>query len=283
MSNRELDDLFKNKLETLKRPPSPASWSKVEQGMGKKNKGNVWFYTKIAAAVLLLLTATVVIIEFNMEDHISPVALKNGAEVVKKDTINKYSDSDREPVKDHKDQTLEQASLALSTEKTKQTPSDLPTARLKKPASSRKREKTVNAVQNNTAVKKTNNVTDLPEMRDLPIEEPLAEVIKNTAPDKILSKTEQPDATKATSLASSPQEALKTTGRTLVFNIEEFNALAAAPTTTNEPSEDGKKGLKKVLDFVKSVKKGEGLAELREAKNDLFALNAKKQEENATK
>ena len=56
MSSQELDKLFRDKLEELKKEPSTAAWSKVQGQMDNKGKKGMWFYLKVAAAILLLIS-----------------------------------------------------------------------------------------------------------------------------------------------------------------------------------------------------------------------------------
>ena len=58
MSDREIDNLFKSRLDDYARTPSPRAWEKLEQKVNRQ-KGLWRRYIGIAASLILILSATV--------------------------------------------------------------------------------------------------------------------------------------------------------------------------------------------------------------------------------
>ena len=126
-----------------------------------------------------------------------------------------------------------------------------------------------NSLEENVALKEDTTKT-MPKVNEL------------KAPATLVAENNDDDATSNSKDASTTQSEAET-GQTLVFDIEDFD-MKTAVTSAYEAAEETKKtGLKKVLDFVKSVKEGEtGLGGLREAKNNLLSIKQKeKSDENS--
>jgi hypothetical protein len=56
--NQQPDKLFRDKLENFQKPASAEAWKRIERNLGSK-KNNIALYLKIAASVLLVVTAGV--------------------------------------------------------------------------------------------------------------------------------------------------------------------------------------------------------------------------------
>ena len=87
-----------------------------------------------------------------------------------------------------------------------------------------------------------------------------------------IAKNDIPHATDETNSASKTSK-----GKSVIFDISEFSQKSAMAQIEVEEKKQSK--LKKIFNIAKDIKQGEsGLKDLREAKNELFALGNKKEE-----
>ncbi|TRX56020.1 hypothetical protein FNH22_17825 [Fulvivirga sp. M361] len=289
MSSQELDDLFKNKLEALQKRPSPRSWSKVEQGINSGKNRGIWFYTRIAAAVLLLFMAGGVIMRFALEEKQQPIAFKDSIDKVKNDDEIKQKKPVlmEEPITDESrtpQNITAEASPPLATNDISKRSMATEQVIAKKDEP----ERTTAIPVKKGLRKKSKNTTNLI-TADQKATATLTKVEKNEVPEVSAEQTTGTNATKMATMASTEQKTSEVEGKTLTFDIEQFNAKIAVAAITDErpeentPEEMDKKGFKKIIGFVKNIREGDGLAELREAKNNLLALNSKKREHDNSK
>ena len=289
MSSQELDDLFKNKLEALQKRPSPRSWSKVERGINSEKNRGIWFYTRIAAAVLLLFMAGGVVIRFALEENQQPIAFKDSIDKVKNNEEIKQKEPVlmEEPITDESgtaQNITAKASPPLTTNGISKRPMATEQVMVKKDGP----ERTTAIPVKKERKKKTDHTTDLI-TADQKIMATLTKVEKNEVPEVSAKQTTGTNATEMAAMTSTEQKTSEVEGKTLTFDIEQFNAKVAVAAITDErpegntPEEMDKKGFKKIMGFVKNIREGDGLAELREAKNNLLALNSKKREHDNSK
>jgi hypothetical protein len=230
--NNRIDKVFKDKLESHQLSPSPAAWDKLERQLAKKNKAYVWL--RAAAVLALFSMATVVAINW-------PSASTPENEQAKQETAEPQQNI---PVQDPKsdqpvtnDQATEQQPVeqprVAETEKVAATPRRSDPARENKPAAEDQYE--------NPPVQ----FDDVPEL--------IADatpVIEQTpvAPETIQSQETKP-----------------------VVIVYTLPAIPRKDATQLE--EEKKKGFQRVLEVANNVKNADSpFGELREAKNDLFAL-----------
>ncbi|UII24957.1 hypothetical protein LVD15_16785 [Fulvivirga maritima] len=63
MSDQQLDKLFKSKLEDIKKEPSSDAWNKLNSKIQQKKSRGAWFYIRIAASILLLISVSILILK----------------------------------------------------------------------------------------------------------------------------------------------------------------------------------------------------------------------------
>ncbi|MEQ8926154.1 MAG: hypothetical protein RLO81_10100 [Fulvivirga sp.] len=259
MSNKDLDSLFKNKLEDYEHQPAKDLWSSIDAQLPQKSTKPKYWLLGIAASLLLLVGVAIGFYISHTEIEQNQQQLANQTKDIEKTELIEESKTDASS--EISDNDL--LAVIEPNEKMEETP--VKTIEKKAAVSSSiKTEHFKSNVEQPIAEEKVEEITPLPvETRPLEL---IAE--KNIEPLDISN------ATAAANKASEKQDV----SSTIVFDIKEFTkenttVLASA----NEEKKESK--LKQLLNIAKDIKEGEsGLSELREAKNDLFALNSKKNE-----
>lgn len=257
MSSKELDKLFHDKLQGLEKEPSGYAWNRLEEKISNKRKPVVWAYLKVAAAILLLFTVSIVIWKYsNHADH---------------DNHQQMADTEN-----NTKATLENEPLAIA--KDDEQPSGAPKNKERTQAKN-----DVARVDNNRAKGPKNQAvskSQLKQSKPLPgIKKPEpAELADSENPTYNKNKKEDNTATMKNQISEDQ------TGVTLEFDITDFEKSTMAKTEqgTQAAGEvveniDKEKGLNKVFAFVKDVKEDIKLGELREAKNEILAFNFNKE------
>lgn len=274
MSNRELDNLFKNKLDELEVRPSAGSWEKIQGNLTQEGKRGAWFYAGIAAAIVLLAIFTGVFLFNNTgKQPEQQIALSQPESTVKNPGTSVPDEIEPTAPEEQKEWQ------STGQEKMNEDKAG------KQPAPTQTKNKTQKTDAN--TLKNINTAPSKAPQDQLAVEKQVTKGVDTSDPipvseDLIAVKELKIDtgATNETAIASTDQKQ-NDGGQTLVFNIEDFNAKVNV-ASANETEKEKRSTLKKVLDFAKSVKEGDGgLAELREAKNELFALNFKKENDNS--
>lgn len=260
MSNKELDSLFKNKLENLERQPSAGAWNKIQAQTQQKKFG--WLWIKVAAAILLLLVSGVVIWNASQD------TLETNETIASSETKPEDIATEHQPVAEpqikNEVNTIEELEKTTSIVENIQhkAPKTEPTANVIMPD-----------VESKTMVSNETTKESLPTVDEI-LEES----------ETLITQNEVTDATNETQTTSTEQEVR---GTTLEFNIEDFQKTQIAANTSNEVNnEEGpepKKGLNKVLNLMKDIKSDAGIGDLREAKNEIFALNFKRDSDDDSK
>lgn len=256
MSNKELDSLFKNKLENLERQPGADAWNKI-QVQTQKKKAGAWLWMRVAAAILLLLVSGIVIWNASQD------TMTANETVATSESKSENTATDIQPESTLKDEVENIDTPQQDIPRVDNTQKVIP---LKK---SQEANRAPKILENDNPVA-NNEATNVP----LPT---IDEIIEESGAETLIAENETADATHETENTSTTQEA---TGTTLVFNIEDFQKTQVAANATNEANTDEasepKKGLNKVLNLMKELKSDAGIGDLREAKNDIFAFNFKK-------
>lgn len=276
MSNRELDNLFKNKLEELERKPSAGAWDKIQAGSKKKTGKNVRFYMSIAAAVALLITSSVIFLPDNtIENKTTDITLQDEkTDQIKESTYPKEKELLTNKENHISGKEKDQPAQSAEPESNRQLAVD-------NSGSSKNSNDVVQSEKKDALLKKSTTPTTeghdnmLTKATKLPEQE-----VANSERETVTRELNiVPDATTTTATASKVQED-ESQGQTLTFNIEDFNTSTAVANT--EEGIEKKSTLKKVLSFAKNIKESDaGLGELREAKNEIFALNFNKENDNS--
>lgn len=277
MSNQELDNLFKHKLEKLHKQPSANAWDRIQSQTQSKTSPMIWW--RVAAAILLLMVSGIIVWQYVKTTEIQQPA------VSEKQPTNELKKNDNsEQLMANIDN--DEPKLAEKTEKQ----SDVKTNTQTSSANRNTGKKIENAqtAESHASEKQSSHQPKEEKPNQVEQLKPV-ETLENTDLEKNIASMNTPDATIEKQTASSKQQAEE--GTTLEFDLEDFknSALASNETTTNqdlkaEGTEDqSKKGLSKVWDIVKDLKKEANIGELREAKDEIFAFNFKKENKNDSK
>ena len=280
MSNRELDNLFKTKLEDLERKPSANAWDRIQAGKQQKKGKGIWFYSSIAAAVVLLIASAGVFLLNNdntatttgitaLEDDVKQKEAMAAKEVEEEKLSLQKSESSQQLAVDNEQNSHSEEAIISKDNKDNKKDLIAHSSQAKAVSKANKGEssdKDLSKTRNQEP--KTKNSELKTENQELNIE--------NTEP-----KTLNSHATNSTTVASTNQQPKEQDkGQTITFNIEDFKAATTVAKAAEK--EEKRSPLKKVVDFAKNLKEGDaGLGELREAKNELFALNFKKENDNS--
>jgi hypothetical protein len=241
MSNK-VDKLFKEKLEGHSLQPSAQAWEKLEAHLGKKNKIVLW--TRVAAAVILLGLLTFAGINWNSEvrRQESEVGSKESGVGSKESGVG----SQESGVGSQESEVRRQEATNAVAEKRKVT----------------RKQGAEPKIATRVAEEAVEEIAIVPE----------EEVTHETQPGS------QPDLTPHTSHPT-PHTAHLTPekGITLTYSLPAVKKQEApAEPVVAQVAEQKKTGFERVIEIAKEVKNGDALGELRQAKDDIFALDFKK-------
>ncbi|MEM9856066.1 MAG: hypothetical protein AAF843_01845 [Bacteroidota bacterium] len=267
MGSEELDKLFQTKLEGLTTQPSKDAWSAVQTRLNGKNRA--WFYLRIAAAILLLITfgalyflndrSATEITNKSITDKTIPLVKSQPIDTLAKDSIDL----------EQKIPALKQNDKQIAAVDTTDT-----TRAIKDKSSTQK----IVTQQPSVALKTKEIIKKKSQEENDSIPTIVDEMFLEDN-RTLVAENENMDATSETEIASNPQKESES-GSTIVFDIEDFDMKTAVTSAYEAAEETKKSGFKKVLDFVKSVKEGEtGLGGLREAKNNLLSIKQKEKKD----
>lgn len=245
MSNK-MDKLFKDKLESHALQPSAQAWEKVEAHLGKKNKMVLWL--RVAAAVVLLGVLTFVGLSWNEEPKQELVKKESGVRSQNPE-VRSPEPEVKQPERDEKTESIEPKKKEIKKQKVQPKAED--------PAPSTQNPEPIEqlAVVEEPAVVIQQPVTN----NQQPITNNRQPVTNNQQPKRGITIT-----------YSLPQ---KEKSITLTYSLPPIGKGEPAVATVEEPR---KTGLNRVLEIAMEVKNGDPLGELREAKNDIFALDFRK-------
>lgn len=243
MSNK-VDKLFKDKLESHSLPPSAQAWEKVEAHLGKKNK--MGLALRVAAAVALLGVLTFVGINWSNSSDQKQELVKEEPKKIEPKVVEPKEKEHKEEIKQA--EKVERAPVAVEQRQTKKT--------------------------------KTQPVVEQPKEQEHSLEQPSQQPVEQIAAVD-LTPTQQPShqatqqpSNQATQQPSHPATQPPAAGITLTYSLPPVKKEIAEPAIAQ--SEEKKTGFERVLAIAREVKNGDPLGELREAKDDIFALDFRK-------
>ncbi len=257
MSNRELDNLFKNKLEDFEKRPAQNLWAQIDEKIEGPRKTPVFWIWSVAASIILLMLAGIIF--YSNENIPGQEELANNemnAVETKTNIAQEIDEKTNQRDKELKSE-IEEIPVESYTQKEK------PIAANTIPS---ERKESYLIKESNDQIEVTDAITNAEKVE---IISPDLTGIAISSSEKV-AKVEDNDATNQPPSTSKKIEK----GRTLVFDISQFTK---ENTLANSNEEETSK-FRKILKFAKEVKKGEsGLGELRKAKNELFAMNKRKE------
>jgi hypothetical protein len=255
MSNKDLDNLFKNKLEDFGKSPSKNLWDKIEGGLEEPKKKAPWFILSIAASLLLLLTFSIIL--FTNDNVVKEELAEVNSSNNKIDSNAVSSINKNKLITKVDDQKIEAAdNLIVKSEQTAEKSNPVQ-VKNNKPIVIKPIKKEDITIQNDDSTRFNQ----------------LQEIIEEIDDRNNIVANKKDDATIAKENTSKEKEADK--GKTLIFDISQFEKTTAVIATDDETKKESK--LKKIFNKAMDIKEGEsGLGDLRAAKNDLLAFNSKK-------
>lgn len=258
MKDKELDRLFRQKLEPLEVTPSEEAWQQLESQLQHKKNKKGWFYLSGVAAALLLLLGTWGAFEYSRQ--LVPAEQMAGSKVGEPKDTAPLAREQETPVQKsvEKTQIAEQAST-LAKEVN-------PSAAIAQAPAAKEQAKQQTA----PAQKKEQQQALVTTEEPLQEKEPTSKVV--TAVEGMPIQTQALAGNIAIPLI---EEALPLQEEVVISYRadEEPEAIAGISQAYTAPEKD--KTARKILGFFKKVSdtSGAGLAELREAKNELLSLN----------
>lgn len=241
MSNK-VDKLFKDKLEGHSLQPSAQAWEKVEAHLVKKNKIGLMLRTAAAIAVIGVVT----FVGLNWND---------GKEMTKE--IAK-----QEPVGEGKQE--EGAKGVRSQEEVVSSKEEVVSSK----ESGVRSQESPGTVKKQTKKPKTQPVPEQP--RQQPVEQPIEQSLDH--PIEQIAAVEDSPTQQPSHLATRQPEK----GITLTYSLPPVKNEVTEPAIAAVKSEEKRTGLERVLAIAREVKNGDPLGELREAKDDIFAFDFRK-------
>lgn len=267
MSNKELDNLFKNKLEDFEKSPASSLWDRIDKKIEQPKKRSPWIYLSIAASLLLLMSLSYIFLKNDIVTTGSQqvIASNNTETAINANDTVAVEEAITEPIatvpeavqNSVKKEVIEQSKEARKHTTTKKKEFiQLP------PASEL-------TASNNTKDDKEEIKTL--DNKDEAVDLKIDELITN---ETAVAQISTPDATIPETSASEVKKSKG--GQTLVFDISQFEdsktTVAAADTDKKESK------LLQIFNKAKELKQGEGgLGEIRAAKNNILAFNGKKE------
>ena len=260
MSEKDLDNLFKNKLEEFGKAPSRDLWADIDKQLPQnKKKGGYWLMSIAASIIILIAIGLGFYLNDGAEIKNETIA-KNEKPVVKESAVSEKEQENKTEEYPSEKVVEETHSTTKEKEETQQTK---PIIKPKTPSSIPEVEQHDELVADNKLEKSDENTLDEhTEVFELDQTENIATIEKS-------------DATTEKEKASTNKQA----GNTLTFDINDLGKKEAlASNDTEEVKKQSK--LKQLYNIAKDIKEGEsGLSDLREAKNELFAMNFRKHED----
>jgi hypothetical protein len=229
------DHLFHNKLENFQLRPSADAWNRIEAGLDKKSNKALWL--KIAAGLLLLSIASVLIWKIQPETNVL---------VDKTPQVTEPASEKAQPI-----QPEETAVAAVDQDKN-----------IKQEKTEKKDNRIVPAYKNRS----TSLDQQLAVVEPTPVE---------TSTEVIQPETETLIAEVETSTIEST-ETQNSTAVYIVMTATEVNQKYLLPQPEDEATSEGKKSsrMQKLMGVAMNIADGDGpLADLRQKKDELFALN----------
>lgn len=265
MSNKELDNLFKNKLEDFEKSPASSLWDRIDEKIEQPKKRSPWVYFSIAASLLLLMSLSYMFLKNDsMIDESQKAIASNNTETTDNSDDNgtlekKISETEPEAVQnDAKDDVVDQQKIEQQTKPTTQQK-----AAVQLPATSE--------LTASNDSKSDNEPVEKLENKDEVINLNTEDLTTNST---AVAQISEPDATINEASASEVKKSKG--GQTLVFDISQFEdsktTIAAAETDKKESK------LLQIFNKAKEIKQGEsGLGDIRAAKNNILAFSGKKE------
>ena len=268
MSNKELDNLFKNKLEEFEKSPASSLWDRIDEKLEHPKKRSPWIFLSIAASLLLLISFSYLFLKNDgiQNDNQQEIAYNN---------IESY-DSTIDAVKP--EEPIEEATkteqvTVKSNSKEQTEEKKVKEQKYKVPP---KQKQVIQLPSNNelTASNEIKTGEDKVEKLENKDDVILLKIEELTTNSTVLAQNSTPDATNDESLASEVKN--NKGGQTLVFDISQFENSKTALTAAKTDKKESK--LLQIFNKAKEIKQGDsGLGEIRAAKNNLLAFSGKKE------
>lgn len=267
MSNKELDNLFRNKLGDLEKTPATSLWDRIDEKIEQPKKRSPWLFLSIAASLLLLISFSYLFLKNgNVEPSSEQVIASNNLDPTNSAETKTSSEKavEKSTIADAQAMENKEAEMAVETkEEQKDKKGNKPKTSIQLPSN------TELTTSNNTKSAKQ-KIEILENKEELPALK-INEIEGNTA---VIAQNTTPDATTKAEAASEVKNSKN--GQTLVFDISQFEDSKTAVATAETDKKESK--LLQIFNKAKEIKQGEsGLGDIRAAKNNLLAFGGKKE------
>jgi hypothetical protein len=256
MSNKDLDNLFKNKLEDFGKTPAANLWDKIDEQIERPRKKKAWIFLSVAASLLVLIIFKTVFLE---KDNSIPVQIAKTLVANDDDCINIFAEektSVATNVVKKSEQVTPLKNNKIDVTHTKPQQAQLP--------------KLSNTINIQPSIAQNNEVEQNEKIDSKDI---IQEVNINVSELENIADNKTTDATNV--VPSTSNHKGTNNGQTLVFDISQFEAQKTEIVANEDDKKESK--LKRILKIAKDIKEGEsGMGDIREAKNELLAFNLKK-------
>ncbi|WP_017731589.1 hypothetical protein [Nafulsella turpanensis] len=249
MEDKDLDRLFRQKLETFEATPSSQAWQQLEQNLHHKQKRKAWHYLSGIAACLLLVFGIWGAMELSQPfNQAQQLATEEKEETPLTGTTPEAQKE--EIIKE----TFTKAIPAIA-EIEKEKPAPVAT---KSKADTKKKEKGTLQQADPLAASVSHTAAAKDKLPDLQLE-PKPLQIESLAEANAQPVIESPE--------SAPEE--------IIIRYTPAEEVMAVASIEEEGTSSGEKELsaRKLLGFFKKVTSNNNLADLREAKNELLSLD----------
>lgn len=238
-SEKQIDRLFKNKLDQHRIEPTENAWEKVEASLSKKNNMVLWRW---AAAVLLTGVLLTLAYQWQKNENNNPSLAQKQIKHLSPQNNSDKNIAAQETASVHEDRTHQRT---VPAKPGKSSNPMMPSAQASKTTVLLAKESASNKVAQKNEPMPTAEKLALPKVNE-------QEKIK-------------PNATSVIQTASTQQKPIK-----LEFTLDDFSSEQTVATVADEK----KSGFKKILDLARELKQGEGpVSNFREMKNEIFAHN----------
>lgn len=266
MESREIDQLFKEKLESFEKEPSHMAWNKLQAQLPGQKKKLPLFWTSAAASLSLLAVSFFIYQHYVVTNKHSLVAISKQAEEIKEETTEETAPS--APVAKGLPRTMAEAAPPYKEKRSpRQTNAQTKQTTIQTPALASKTTSPpdVVALQKDVDEETMDAHNTTKKIKESVVEDPVP--VETTKPSRY-TRHVAPDSRNLS----------------LTFDIGELALAAsseiASPEENEDRSERGNSVVKKIFGFASGLKNGEnGFGDLREAKNGLIASVIKKKKE----
>lgn len=269
------DKLFRQGLEDYHKPAPGSAWDRIESGLERKRNRGLWM--KVAAGLVLLITTSAVILQFNQAETTLATTSKEPTTVTLNPDSALTAVTELQEIGDRRQETVDSEHLPVSSLKSLSSNSIVERSR-NEPQSKSPR----------SSVSRSNCSVDPAKFKEFAAgPQPAVAIQTSTTPDASNQAwTAKPDETSIEHTSITQEEiskeismtetALDSRRTSITYTAEEVNAKYLKKESTAEatPEKKNTSGLQKVIDLALDLKnEGSVLGDIRDIKNEFLSIN----------